>query len=76
MSSRPSDNGATAERDEGVLVREPDGSKSGIWVGHFGNDPESDVLVIQNVWGRKRRTHTTIPKEAVEDVIAALEERT
>ena len=63
-------------RDDGVLVREPDDSTAGVWVGYFDDDPDSDTLAVQNVWGPKRRTQATIPKAAVEDVVAALEERT
>ncbi|WP_227354527.1 hypothetical protein [Haladaptatus salinisoli] len=63
-------------RDDGEMVRDPDGAHCGVWVGHYGNDPDSEALEIQNVWGRKRRTQVTIPKDVVEDVVAALEERT
>ncbi|RBI60642.1 hypothetical protein DMJ13_16850 [halophilic archaeon] len=63
-------------RDDGALVVEPDGDQCGVWVAHFAGDPDSDAVEIGNVWGDTRRMQVTVPKAAVEDLVAALERRT
>lgn len=66
---------SSESRDDGALIVEPDDDQCGVWVAHFAGNPDSDAVEIGNVWGDKRRMQVTIPKAAVEDLVAALERR-
>lgn len=63
--------------DDGEIVREPneDDFECGIWVGHFDDDPDADVLEVQNFWCDSTVTRLAIPKADVPAVVDALERR-
>jgi hypothetical protein len=67
----------TPSIDGGEIVREPTEGEvdCGIWVGHFDDDPDADVLEVQNFRRDSSVTSLAIPKADVPAVVDALERR-
>jgi hypothetical protein len=71
------DTDADAGTDTGEVIREPtdEGFPCGVWVGHYDDDPENDLVEIQNIWCDATVRHVVVPKRNIDAVIDALERR-
>lgn len=60
--------------DDGELIREPtdEGFSCGVWVGHY-DDPDGDLVEIQNVWCDATVRTVVVPKTDLDAAIEALE---
>ncbi|MFC4553202.1 MULTISPECIES: hypothetical protein [Halorussus] len=80
-TNETTDGERTPDIDTGEMVRRPtDGDSTddfscGVWVGHYDDDPDGDLLEIQNVWCDATVRCVAIPKSDVQAVIDALERR-